>query len=1294
MKSSFLAMLAFAATIAAPVFARAIPETLDVAARQILAPTGTIDSGTTLTPKAVVQNLGDTTATFPVWMTIKGGGTSYSNSQTVSSLPPSSFDTVSFSSWTAGPRGSYAARCSTALIGDQNHANDTVSNSFTVQVLDVEPILITQPTGTVDSNATIAPRVEVVNLGSVAASFLTRFQIGSVYVDSVEFNSLGSGDTGTIQFHNWTAGQRGPYATKCSTELIGDQHPENDKINGSVTVRVTDVGVRSIAQPAGTVDSGSSVAPEAWVKNYGTDSVSFPVLFTIGSVYAQTSNVTNLSPSDSDLVSFTSWTAGPRGTYITRCSTGLASDQNRMNDTMSGSVTVQVLDVEPILITQPIGNVDSNAIIPPRVEIVNLGSSTASFLTRFQIGSVYVDSVEFNSLGSGDTGTIQFHDWTADQRGTYATKCSTELVGDQHPENNKKSDSVTVQVMDMTCLRIIAPSGAVDSGQVVTPQAWVKNLGSSAASCSVAFRVGSSYVKQHHDSSLAPGDSALDSFPTWTANPRGTYAVSCSTELAGDQHPGNDQQTGTVIVGVADMTCLRIVAPSGAVDSGQVVTPQAWVKNLGSSAASCSVAFRISSGYLKRRYVTSSASGDSALDSFPTWTAGPRGTYAVSCSTELAGDQHPENDKQTGMVVVGVLDMTCLGIVAPGDTVDSGQVVTPLAWVKNLGSPAVSCSVAFRIGTGYLRRHYVASLATGDSALDSFPAWTAGPRGAYPFSCSTELAGDQHPENDEQSGTVAVIVADMTCLRIIAPSDTIASGQMVAPQAWVKNLGSSAASCSVAFRIGGDYSNRHYVNGLIAGDSSRLSFLNWMADSAGTYAISCSTELADDQCPANDQQTGTVVVASSWKPTADIPAGSSGRSLGSGSCITCLTGTYSAGAIYVLKGNNTCEFLSRDENDTWRTLASVPLVDSAGQSRRVRYGGTLAAAGGSLYATKGNHSLDFWMFQPASDTGKWTQLADVPAGQHRVCDGASAAALADGSTNYIYLLKGSHTREFYRYDVAGGEWEQLPSVPSGPSGRDCCIGSVVVDCPDEDRDGARSLSIRGIYALKGWANEFFRYDPTSDSWSSLAPLPLDGRCGRRRRAGAGAAAAYYNRKIYVLKGGLTLELWVYDIDQDTWIQAPDLPQGSGARVGAGGSLCVVGDSLFATKGHNTLDVYECSLNDLALATGTSTLVGGDAQMTTLARAPAIRVFPNPSAGATRLRYSLLRPGRVVLRLFDASGRAVALLMDGWALAGDHELVINDGARGRGLAPGRLSAGVYLVRAEINGKPLSTKFVVR
>ncbi len=94
----------------------------------------------------------------------------------------------------------------------------------------------------------------------------------------------------------------------------------------------------------------------------------------------------------------------------------------------------------------------------------------------------------------------------------------------------------------------------------------------------------------------------------------------------------------------------------------------------------------------------------------------------------------------------------------------------------------------------------------------------------------------------------------------------------------------------------------------------------------------------------------------------------------------------------------------------------------------------------------------------------------------------------------------------------------------------------------------------------------------------------------------------------------------------------------------------------------------------------------DGAGTALAFAP---VAPNPAAGAATLRFTLARPGRVRLAIYDAAGREVRLLTDGARPAGGQsERWDLRAANGRAVA-----AGLYFARLDAAGASLTRRLAV-
>ncbi|UCG43769.1 MAG: S8 family serine peptidase, partial [candidate division WOR-3 bacterium] len=186
--------------------------------------------------------------------------------------------------------------------------------------------------------------------------------------------------------------------------------------------------------------------------------------------------------------------------------------------------------------------------------------------------------------------------------------------------------------------------------------------------------------------------------------------------------------TGGLVLDVDDVGVSALVAPSGTVDSGTVVTPACSVYNYGNRTVSYPVQMRIGTGYSQTQTVTGHAPGNSEYVSFPSWTAGPRGAHPVACSTRLSTDLDDTNDKDTGTVTVAVRDVGATRILAPAGTVDSGTVVTPACSVYNHGTATESYLVRMRIGTGYDNTASVSGHAAGTAQYVVFPSWTAGTR--------------------------------------------------------------------------------------------------------------------------------------------------------------------------------------------------------------------------------------------------------------------------------------------------------------------------------------------------------------------------------------------------------------------------------------------------------------------------------------------------------------------------------------------------------------------------------------
>lgn len=77
-------------------------------------------------------------------------------------------------------------------------------------------------------------------------------------------------------------------------------------------------------------------------------------------------------------------------------------------------------------------------------------------------------------------------------------------------------------------------------------------------------------------------------------------------------------------------------------------------------------------------------------------------------------------------------------------------------------------------------------------------------------------------------------------------------------------------------------------------------------------------------------------------------------------------------------------------------------------------------------------------------------------------------------------------------------------------------------------------------------------------------------------------------------------------------------------------------------------------------------------------------FPNPFNSQTTIRFDLPVTGHVVLQIYDAIGREVALLLDQPLTPGQHRVQFESGA---------LPSGIYFIRISMNGQPITRKMVL-
>jgi hypothetical protein len=1234
----------------------------DVAVVAITAPRDTIPEGN-VTPQATVHNYGTSSETFEVFFGI-AGGTPWTDSL-VLALASGRDSTVNFRNW-AATVGNYTGRCSTYLATDADHSNDTLSNTFVVAGHDVGVVTILAPRDTV-LQGNVTPRATVHNYGSVTETFKVYFRItgGAAWVDSVTA-VVGAGHDSTLDFRTWAA-TPGNYTGKCSTGLATDADRSNDTLSAAFVVVRHDVGTVAILAPRDTMLQGN-VTPRASVHNYGSVPETFKVYFRISGGAPWIDSVTAVVGVDRDsTLDFRTWAATP-GNYTGKCSTGLATDADRSNDTLSAAFVVVRHDVGVISILAPSGTVQQGN-VTPQAAVHNYGSVTETFRVFLKIAGPFPYDDSFTlSLLSGRDSIVSFPVWNA-MPGNYSTRCSMYLATDADHSNDTLSNTFVVVRHDVGVVAIIAPRDTVPEGNV-TPQATVHNYGSITETFKVYFRIagGTPWIDSVTAVVGAGRDSTVN-FRTWAAT-SGSYTGKCSTGLATDADRSNDTLSAAFVVVQHDVGAVAILAPRDTLAAGPV-TPLVTVHNYGSQAEAFGVFFWIAgvSNYSDSLTLTLAGGRDSTL-SFPAWNAVP-GSYTGRCSTWLATDANRSNDVAGDTFVVVRHDVAALAIVAPSGMVPPG-VIQPRATVHNYGTVPELFKVFFRIaGTTSYADSVTITLGSGLDSLVRFANWNA-LAGSYAGRCSTALATDADRSNDTVSNAFTVAQSDVGVLAILAPRDTVPL-ELLQPQVRVHNYGAQVETFQAFFRINGPTSYADSLTVSLGGGlDSILSFATWLP-ATGIYTARCSTWLAPDANPANDTLglsfRAMVIIPPGWTRRLALLPGARRKNVKDGGALAWgrepLNDT---DFVYAFKGNNTYEFYRYNvATNTWVARESIPARNRLLKKKAVKKGSSLAfGTDGRIYATKGNGTYDFWQYDPNKPWGtRWSQMEDVPLGAKKCKEGVGAAAVRVGGGDYVYLLKGSNTTEFYRYSIGANAWEAMPNAPLGTSGKMFKNGSCLT------YDGGDT-----IFALKGTYNEFFTYSISGRNWTTRETLPRIAPPGTRKtKVKDGAGIAYNGRVVYTMKGGNTNEFWTYRCPDRRWLLADPMPAGL-KKVKGGGSLTFGADRCWAFRGNNTLEFwqYKPTLADgLPRSGGGSPKdVMGDVQAGELRF--GLSIAPNPLGSAAEIAFSLPGSGDVNLGLYDVTGRLDSGLYSGRRAAGHYRFT---------LAGSQLPAGIYFLKLRFN-----------
>lgn len=312
-----------------------------------------------------------------------------------------------------------------------------------------------------------------------------------------------------------------------------------------------------------------------------------------------------------------------------------------------------------------------------------------------------------------------------------------------------------------------------------------------------------------------------------------------------------------------DLKLIGLTGLPDTVSPGDTLYPGAQLTNIGTDSAYARITMRIGADWRDTVVIAGAVSpAETVTVAFRDWTASTVGAFPVACTVATTGDPDLNNNRIHRTVVVAIRehDVGVTAILAPVAIVDSGQIVVPRVAVRNFGTTdAIGVNVVLSITPDYSDTVAVDRLGPGQTSNVDFLAWQANTRGAQRLVSHTVYAPDNDPTNDTAYGTTFVRVTDVGVISIVAPADTVDTGQVVRPAVLVRNLGTSTAQARVSLIIGDAYSADTTLD-LRAGSAETLSFRAWTAAEVGTFDVIGFSALIGDQNPANDTARSFVTV--------------------------------------------------------------------------------------------------------------------------------------------------------------------------------------------------------------------------------------------------------------------------------------------------------------------------------------------------------------------------------------------------------------------------------------------------
>nr|NQU93352.1 hypothetical protein [Bacteroidota bacterium] len=410
---------------------------------------------------------------------------------------------------------------------------------------------------------------------------------------------------------------------------------------------------------------------------------------------------------------------------------------------------------------------------------------------------VFENTQTVSGLEFGNQAQVDFDNWVAVEGTTWTATVTTELAGDENPDNDQISHNFIVYPEDSYCI----PSANCTGGDGFEDFAWagIENYGSGCSdngygvftnmtaeveigyvytatmASGYASNFASMWIDFDQDYEFEEWERVLTDFQM--ADPGVLSDVDIT--IPGNGMPGTttmrigaswyypSSPDPCATLGYGEWEDYTIILTGDPIDlnAGTIsididpllpagdVTPLATVKNMGVETISFPVTMTVdATGYSSTVQVTDLALGDEIQVEFDTWNA-PTGNYSIEVCTELTGDEIPDNDCMTAEIATITYDVG-VEVINMFSTMMLGDVV-PKATIVNYGFEMVSFPVTMEISDGYSSTVEIVDLPGQDTLMIEFDTWTNS-IAQHTVEVCTDLSTDENPDNDCEDMLVTV----------------------------------------------------------------------------------------------------------------------------------------------------------------------------------------------------------------------------------------------------------------------------------------------------------------------------------------------------------------------------------------------------------------------------------------------------------------------------------------------------------------------------------------------------------